>query len=222
MESRTDLPVGSGRGKISVAIIMLAAGRSSRMSPAAGHKLLATFDGVPLARRMALRAIASTADDVQVITGFRRKEIEACLLDLDMKLAFNPDYATGMASSLVTGLKIAQVMNHDGALILLADMPAVTTSILNSLIEAFRRAEGRSVVRAVHAGTQGNPVILPRTIFEQAFSLRGDRGARKLIESSGLDILDVEIGEAAVVDVDTRQDLKRQGGVPASTDDVSL
>ncbi|MBO9124041.1 MULTISPECIES: nucleotidyltransferase family protein [unclassified Rhizobium] len=216
MTNERDFPERPRRPGISVAIVILAAGRSSRMSPDIGHKLLAKFDGIPLVRRVALRATESKAEHVYAVTGFRHEDIEDCLASLDVTVAFNPAFASGMASSLVAGLKIPGVMDHDGALILLADMPAITVENLDRLITTFERSEGRSIIRASHAGTPGNPVILPKALYPQALTLQGDRGAKALIDTSDLDILEVEIGEAAVIDVDTREDLQRQGGVSSS------
>lgn len=207
----------TAKAGISVAIIILAAGRSSRMSPDAGHKLLSTFDGVPLVRRVALQAIQSNASRVHAVAGFRHKEIETCLVDLNMTVTFNQAYASGISSSLIAGLNIAGVMDDDGVMILLADMPAITAGNLNDLIEAFKISEGRSIVRAAYAETSGNPVILPKSLYTQALTLQGDRGARALIEASDLDIVEVDIGEAAIVDVDTQDDLQRLGGVPGSS-----
>jgi molybdenum cofactor cytidylyltransferase len=78
------------RDAISVAIILLAAGRASRMGVGAPHKLLAAFTGVPLVRRCAERAVSSCAKSVTVVTGYRRAEIEAALAGPDLDLAHIP------------------------------------------------------------------------------------------------------------------------------------
>ena len=61
--------------QISVAIILLAAGKASRMGESAPHKLLAEFSGVPLVRRSAKQAISSGANSVTAVTGYRQEEI---------------------------------------------------------------------------------------------------------------------------------------------------
>ncbi|MGR9248962.1 nucleotidyltransferase family protein [Rhizobium leguminosarum] len=65
--------------KASVAIVILAAGKASRMGEGGKHKLLAEFDGVPLVRRSALTALGANAASVTVVVGHRRSEIEAAL-----------------------------------------------------------------------------------------------------------------------------------------------
>ncbi|TNM62337.1 nucleotidyltransferase family protein [Aliirhizobium smilacinae] len=215
MTNRQELPNQFLKPDISVAIIILAAGRSSRMPSDAGHKLLSTIDDVPLVRRMALRAIESKASHVYAITGFRHEEIEACLVGLDMTIAFNLAFASGMSSSLITGLNIPGAMDHDGILVLLADMPAITVENLDQLIAAFEMFGARAVIRAVHVGIPGNPVILPKALYHRALTLQADRGAKMLIETSGVEMVEIEIGEAAVIDIDTLDDLERFGGVPS-------
>jgi molybdenum cofactor cytidylyltransferase len=100
---------------------------------------------------------------------------------------------------------------------MLADMPGVTTDDLNRMITAFRDANGASIVRAVSQGKRGNPVILPRSLNDAVLRLEGDVGARHLIETSGLAVTDVEIGDAAQIDVDTPEAIIAAGGTPAGT-----
>ena len=195
-----------------VSIVLLAAGSASRMGLSAGHKLLADFDGELLVRRVAGRAKASSARDIVVVTGHRAADIGVALTGLDLRLAHNADFASGMASSLKTGLA-ALPADHDGVMILLGDMPGLTTADLDRLIETFVSAGGASVVRACDGAMRGNPVILPRALAPDLMKLEGDAGARGLIEASGYPIIDVDIGAAARLDVDTPEAVRAAGGV---------
>jgi molybdenum cofactor cytidylyltransferase len=194
-----------------VHVVLLAAGRSSRMG--GPNKLLALFDGKPLVRRAAERALASKAAGTVVVTGHQRERVRAALSGLDVRLADNPDFAEGLSSSLKAGVA-ALPGDAAGAMVVLGDMPGIATADLDRLIDAFRKAEGKAVVRASHGGRRGNPVLLPRSLFEAVARLEGDTGARHLVEAEGLDVVDVEIGEAAAVDVDTPEALEGAGGVP--------
>ena len=198
-----------------VGVVLLAAGRASRMGEAAGHKLLAAFGGETLIRRMAGTALSSGASRTVVVTGHRRADIEASLDGLDVRLAHNGDYETGMASSLKTGLA-ALGAEVDGALVLLGDMPALTAAHLDSLIKAFADHQGRAIVRASDGERRGNPVILPASAFADAMELAGDVGARALIESGAWPVVDVQIGAAARLDVDTPEAVRAAGGVTES------
>ncbi len=177
------------------------------------HKLLAEFDGIPLVRRSASIAIASRAGSAIVVTGHRNTEIEAALEGLKVKPVFNADYASGMASSLAAGFADAHAGGADGVLVMLADMPGVSTADLDTLIDAFERADGRAIVRAVARGKRGNPVILPRSLYQAVLALEGDVGARHIIETAGLPVIDVDIGEGAHLDVDTPEAVVAAGGI---------
>lgn len=96
-------------------------------------------------------------------------------------------------------------------------MPTVRSkrgAVQDQLIDAFECSAGRSILRAAHGGISGNPVILPKAFYAQAMALQGDRGARSLIDNCDLDIVETDIGQAAIVDVDTQDDFQRLGGVP--------
>jgi len=195
---------------VSVAALVLAAGSASRMN--GRHKLLAAFDGTALVRRSVEAALAGAPDRVVVVTGHRAEEIEAELAGLAVEIVRNPDYAEGMSTSLRAGIA-ALDPDCDGVVVMLADMPHVTGADVRRLLDAFAEAGGRAVVRAVSGGRRGNPVVLPRATFAAVLRLEGDVGARHVIESAGLDVVDVEIGAAAHVDVDTPEAVAAAGGV---------
>lgn len=203
---------GAEPKEISVVAVLLAAGRASRMGITGQHKLLAEFDGVPLVRRSAQAALSAGVQRVLAITGHRQAEIRHALAGLDVIAIENAGYATGMASSLIAGVNAAG-NDADGVLVMLADMPWVSAEDLAALISAFKAGRGLTIVRAVSAGKRGNPVILPRSTFESIRHLQGDIGARHIIETCGLPVVDVDIGPAAHLDLDTPEAIIAAGGI---------
>lgn len=199
--------------RLEVAVVLLAAGKASRMGAGGQHKLLAEFDGEPLVRRSARISLDSGAASVIAVTGHRSADIAAALSGLPLTIIDNPDYATGMASSLKAGLAVPGAREADGILVMLADMPRLTPADLRQMIAEFRKTGGKAIVRAVAGGKRGNPVILPRSTFEAVQALEGDIGARPIVEGSGLAIIDVELGKAAHLDVDTPEAVVSAGGV---------
>lgn len=196
-----------------VAAIVLAAGQSRRMGGA--NKLLARFGGKEtLVARAVDCALEGGPVAVSVVTGHQADRIVAALEGRQdsVRCIHNPNYADGLAGSLKAGIASLPA-EADGALVMLADMPAVSSEDLRRLISAFVAAGGNSVVRATHDGKRGNPVILPRAVFPAVSRLEGDTGARHLIENEGMPVIDVEIGPAASLDVDTREALSHAGGV---------
>ncbi|WP_080837113.1 nucleotidyltransferase family protein [Agrobacterium genomosp. 13] len=198
--------------KAGVAIVVLAAGRSSRMGREGYHKLLAEFDGIPLIRRSVMIGLKSRASTIVVVSGHERKKIESAIYGLPITIVFNPNFSHGLASSLVTACSEAAVRNSQGVLVMLADMPGLTAHHLDTLISAFQAEKGRSIVRAICGETPGNPVVIPHALLPMIMSLRGDAGARTLIEASKLPVLGVEIGPSALLDVDTFAQVAAAGG----------
>lgn len=208
-------PNGNGDKRMSppiVRAVILAAGRASRMGSAGHHKLLAEFDGVPLVRRTTEVALAASPGPVTVVTGHRAGEIREALSGLDLAFVHNDDFASGMASSLIAGLG-GIGPEADGMLVLLADMPGVATEDVRRLIAAFEEQGGQAVVRAVNGGKRGNPVILPRALFPAILRLEGDVGARHVVETGGLPVIDIDIGPAAHLDLDTPGAITAAGGI---------
>ncbi|MGN6770034.1 MAG: NTP transferase domain-containing protein [Rhizobiaceae bacterium] len=192
--------------------IVLAAGRSSRMG--GPNKLLAGFDGKKLVRLVTERVLRSRADGAIVVTGHQAERVRDALAGVNVRFADNPDYASGLAGSLKAGIH-ALPADADGAMVVLGDMPGVGTTDFDALVAAFARASGHAIVRATHAGKRGNPVVLPRSVFPAVELLEGDVGARHLVEAGGTEVVDVEIGEGASIDVDTPDALALAGGVAA-------
>jgi molybdenum cofactor cytidylyltransferase len=196
----------------SIAVVLLAAGEASRMGNDGPHKLLAEFGGVPLVRRSALIALESNAASVTVVTGHRQCDIEHALSGLSVHFVHNPSYRSGMAGSLAKGFLSDAVQNAQGTLVLLGDMPSLQTEDLNVLTDAFWNCDGNAIIRAVCGKQRGNPVILPAGLYRAVMALEGDVGARHLIEHSSLPVIDVDIGIAALHDVDTPEAVIAAGG----------
>jgi molybdenum cofactor cytidylyltransferase len=204
-EPRTRVPT-------SVYAVLLAAGRGQRMG--GPNKLMADFSGTPLIRQVADVMVASRLRATVAVVGHQSQRVQAALAGSGVRLVENPDYVTGLASSLKAGVR-ALPPDAGGALIALGDMPGVTAKDVDRLVDAFLEARGTSIVRATHGGKRGNPVVLPASLFGDVMELAGDTGARHLVETSDLPIIDVEIGEAASLDVDTPEAMAQAGGVLA-------
>ena len=198
--------------KAVVDAVLLAAGRGQRMG--GPNKLLSRISGQPLVRHAAQALLDSGVRSVVVVTGHEGDRVRAALGSFDVRMVDNAGYASGLASSLKTGIA-ALPQDAAGALVALGDMPEVTSAHIDMLLKAFVREHGKAIIRATHAGKRGNPVILPRSLFAAVATLEGDTGARQIVESSELPVIDVEIGAAASLDIDTPEALALAGGEPA-------
>ena len=122
-------------GNRSVAAIVLAAGRSTRMG--GPNKLLAELDGRKLVRIVTEQALASRVSEVIVVTGHQAELVEQALDGLKVKFVRNPDFAGGLASSVKAGIA-AVPDNADGAVVCLGDMPLISAQSDRSADRDFR------------------------------------------------------------------------------------
>jgi len=194
-----------------IAAVILAAGRSSRYRARGGaeaSKLVADYRGVPLVRAVADAALGSRARPIFVVTGHARAEVEAALAGLPLTFVDNPDFATGLASSLKTGIG-ALPPGVGGAIVLLGDMPEIQARVIDSLVDRFAANPDAVAAAPVFAGHRGNPVLLSQSLFAKVARLDGDEGARRLLrEADATLVIDVPFDDVAVtLDIDTPDDL---------------
>jgi molybdenum cofactor cytidylyltransferase len=193
-----------------VAAVVLAAGLSRRMGGA--NKLLVRLDGSPLVARAVDAALASRARPVVVVTGHEAGRVRGALGGRALVFAHNGDYAAGLAGSLAVGIA-ALGGGVEGALVCLADMPWVRPAHADALIEAFAADPARPICVPVHEGRRGHPRLWPARHFEALRALRGDAGARALLEACRAEVREVPIGDPGVLhDVDTPDALSAAHG----------
>ena len=191
-----------------MAAIVLAAGRSTRMGEA--NKLLADIGGTAMVRRVVEAVLASRARPVLMVTGHQAADVAAAIAGLDVTPVANPDYATGLSSSLRAGVR-SLPEDCDGVLFVLGDMPRISPEHLDRLIAAFGAEEGAAVIVPVRAGRRGNPVLWPAMYFEELLQLEGDAGARRLFAAHAGAVREIDLGTDAIfVDVDTPEALARE------------
>jgi molybdenum cofactor cytidylyltransferase len=183
-----------------VGAIILAAGRSSRMG--AENKLLLEIGGKAMLRHAADAAIASRTVEVVAVTGHEAGRVGEVLEGLAIRLAHNPHYSEGLSTSLRVGVE-ALSRDIDGVVVMLGDMPGVGAAEIDRLIDAFAGSSGGGICVSTCEGKRGNPVLWPRRFFAELVSLKGDVGARHLIGEYGEEVIEVEQGPAAALDVDT-------------------
>ncbi|MNI01660.1 Nicotine blue oxidoreductase [compost metagenome] len=195
--------------------LLLAAGRSSRM-PEGCHKLLAEFDRIPLIRKSAETMLHSDLGSVTVVTGHRSSEIEMALNGLPLLTTYNKNFIQGMGTSLACGFRHASLADYRGVLVMLADMPEITTSHINELLAAFQSSKA-VVVRGSAGEKPGHPVIVPSALFPHMRKLDGDQGAKEVLQRRQLPVQMIDIGKAALRDIDTIGDMISAGGSFAAT-----
>jgi CTP:molybdopterin cytidylyltransferase MocA len=183
---------------------VLAAGGSTRFG---STKQLLVHEGEPLVRRAAKAALDAGARPVMVVLGADAPMIAPELAKLrHVRTVINTHWATGLASSLATGLRaLMEISGCDAVLVTLADQPNVDAAALRKLIDAFDNEH--RIVASAYAGTIGVPAIFGCEYVKNLMSLEGDTGAGKWLRGRPDEVTTVDVPEAEA-DIDTVEDLE--------------
>jgi nicotine blue oxidoreductase len=188
-----------------IAGVLLAAGEGTRLG---GPKALVEVAGTRLVDRgVALLRDGGTAPLV-VVTG----AVDVPLLGVIT--VHNPDWRSGMGSSLAAGLG-ALPDSCAAAVVALVDQPLVGPGVVRRLIAAHLGGAGIAV--ASYDGKLRNPVLLARSEWAGVLALAtGDVGARPYLHAHPDRVTAVECGDIGRPDdVDTPEDLARVSRVLA-------
>ena len=183
------------------ACLLPAAGGSERLGRA---KQLVRFRQQSLVRRSARLLLDLRPALCLVVTGADQRAVSIELDDLPLRQVYNPDWESGMASSIAAGVD-ALPEQVGGVLILLCDQWRVTLDDLASLLEHWRQTPER-IAAADWAGGPGAPAIFPRRLFTSLAALSGDSGAKVLINKELDSVIRVPM-QAAADDLDTAEEL---------------
>ena len=176
--------------------VVLAAGASSRFGR---PKQLEAFRGDPLVVHAARVALGAACDRTIVVWG--AVKLPAVLQELPVELLENRDWSEGMASSIRTAVEAA---GKARILITLGDQPLVTADHLRVLLRG-----SAPIVATGYGGVAGVPAVFAPELRSRLLALRGDRGARAVIEAHR-EVVRVIPFEDAAVDVDRPEDLDQK------------
>jgi CTP:molybdopterin cytidylyltransferase MocA len=198
-----------------VAGMLLAAGEGSRLGR---PKALVEVGGQTLAERGVALLRDGGTDPVLIVTGAVPLTVPSA------HAVHNPDWRTGMGSSLVAGLRALGAGGTDcsAVVVALADQPLVGAEAVRRLIAAWR--EGASVAVAAYDGKPRNPVLIAREHWDSVIELAtGDTGARPFLRAHPDLVRLVECGDTgSPYDVDTPEDLARVTGVSTVRSDENF
>jgi nicotine blue oxidoreductase len=191
-----------------VAGLLLAAGQGRRLGQ---PKALVEIGGITLAERGVALLRGGGADPIVMVTGAAPVSLPAVIT------AHNPDWRTGMGSSLREGLETLPA-DRDAVVIALVDQPLVGAEAVRRLIAAF--SAGAEIAVACYAGQPRNPVLIGRAHWaDAAAAAQGDTGARGFLRARQDLVTAVECGDVGRPDdLDTPEDLVRIASLVASMD----
>ncbi|MEM7767172.1 MAG: NTP transferase domain-containing protein [Pseudomonadota bacterium] len=164
-------------------VALLAAGQSRRFGPA--DKLLADFRGRPLCLWAAHAARAVPAEAFWAITPTGTSALSACLEGAGFDSVENRDAASGQSTSIRRAAERAERAGLDRLLIILADMPFVSTRQMVAVADAAAHPASRpaQAVMSRAGATLLPPACFGSAAFPTLKSLTGDSGARAVFSA---------------------------------------
>jgi molybdenum cofactor cytidylyltransferase len=187
---------------IMISAILLGAGESKRMGL---NKLSLPWGKKTILEQCLHSLLQSEVNHVIVVVSGRLKAFFPPLRDHRIKVVMNPRNKQGMSTSIRRGL-LALPPKTRGILIALGDQPFLKVRTINGLIHAFARKRGE-IIAPVYEGRRGHPVIFDRKYEGELSRLRGDVGAKCILEKYPEKVFQVPTKSKAVVkDIDLWED----------------
>ena len=192
--------------KNEIGIVILAAGNSSRLGQP--KQLLGYKDSTLLKNTI---AEASLVPDmiIIVVTGANHHLIEEELDPSRIKIVFNPEWESGMSSSINCGLKkiVDLYPEIENCIFAVCDQPYVSSLIFENLIQEHYKT-GKEIVASAYSETLGTPVLFNKKYFNELLELQGQEGAKKIISKFSEDVVSV-LFEKGNIDIDTEDDYNK-------------
>ena len=185
------------------AIILLAAGSSTRMGT---PKQLLTFKADSFLSSMLNVIVEVNAGKVIVVFGANAELLEKELSGKNVFKVINNEWTEGIGSSIRCGLKALSEIEPscDKAIFLACDQPLVSASLLNNLINMHKET-GKPIVASSYANTLGIPALFHKNLFQELKELKGDTGAKKIIQKYRKSVAEVPFPLGSI-DIDTTAD----------------
>lgn len=179
-----------------LAILLLAAGSSSRMAPQ--DKLLEKVEGEPLLALMCRRAALTGLPCYVTLPDVNHPRVKWIG---SATAIYVPDASEGMAASIRAG--ISALPDHIQAVMILpTDMPEIESQDLQHLAAHYHDIDCPILRASAADGTPGHPVLFPRRYFNALCALSGDVGARAVLANEPVRLVALP-GQRAITDLDT-------------------
>ena len=185
-----------------VAVIVLAAGQSSRLGQ---MKQLITINGKSLVERQ-LEQVLEVTSEVYCIVGFNAEQVSEKIDHLPITTIINSEWSAGMSSSIAAGVK-ALTPKIKAVMIVLMDQWQLTAEdciahFLCWQANPYAIVVAENINDLSQSNHIGPPVVFPREYFTQLHDLKGRHGAKLLLKKYQHKLLKVPLAHA-FIDLDT-------------------
>ncbi|WP_299317109.1 nucleotidyltransferase family protein [uncultured Maribacter sp.] len=187
---------------VHIAVLIMAAGASSRMD---GIKQLMPWKDSNFLMETIKTVQQTNSTSIHVVLGSNAEFIsaECSLKEKDIDVIVNSNWENGLGDSIAHGVKVLlkQTPGLDGVLICLADQPLLSFEYLNSLIEEFIKHPSK-IIATNYDKKVGVPALFPKLLFEKLCTLKGDFGAKEILNDKSNVIISLDAANQ-IIDIDT-------------------
>jgi molybdenum cofactor cytidylyltransferase len=190
---------------MSVAIIILAAGASSRLGKS---KQLIQYKGENLLSRICKAALQSKAETCLVVLGANASAHREVILYTNLSITENQNWAKGMGNSIKHGLAyLLQSEKPDALIISVCDQPFLESTLFDELIAMHQLHQDKIIVSRYNK-TLGVPVLFPKNYFDTLSKIPDDAGAKEVVHGNRDSVIAIPF-EAGAIDIDYPEDLEQ-------------
>ena len=188
-----------------IAGVVLAAGTSTRMGQ---NKLFLKLGDETVVHRAVRRAAEAGLDPVFVVIGHEADRTRDAIGALQCTTVLNPDYEAGVNSSLRAGIRAVTETSARAAVVILADMPFVTSAMIRILIDEYRGSTAPLVV-SDYEGVNAPPVLYDRSLFHELEVSEGQGCGKHVVKRHRDEARSVAWPATALADLDVPDDVER-------------
>ena len=184
--------------------VILSAGMSSRMGQ---FKPMLPLSGTSFIKRIISTMREAGVEEIVVVSGARRSELEEHLAGENVKLLFNAQYATTqMLESIKLAIREAQ-RYADAILVTPVDVALPDVAVYRTLLRRFKDSD---CIRPVYRGHGGHPVMIGRRVFPMILAYEGQNGLKGALREAGAVTEEVKVNHPGILmDADTPEDYQQ-------------
>ena len=163
-----------------IQLVLIAAGGSKRLG---NPKQLLEWENETLIEHQ-IKVLLATNKPLSVVLGAYSDKILPVVEKFPISIYINDDWEKGMGNSIAYGVKkmLEKDPTVDGILISLIDQPMIRTAHFKKMLKSFQSGKDQINVSNSKDGWSGAPVLFDVSYFNELLELKGDEGAKKIVE----------------------------------------
>ncbi len=189
-----------------ICAVVLAGGESRRMGQ---PKMLLPWGAVTVLEQVIAVLRAAGVDQIEVVTGAARQDVEDVCQRQQVRTVFNPAFSRDeMLGSLQAGLR-GMGAGAEAALVTLGDQPQIQAATVRAVLEEFQGSKSRLIVPS-YQRHRGHPWLVSRPLWEEILQMGAPDSPREFLNRHTAEIRYVEIESPSILmDIDTPDDYKK-------------